>query len=68
MYERESFKEIVSMNWNWLTGGSLRECYCSRMWREERMNRVYILNWIYFIISGCNDIGHCQRVARGGSK
>jgi len=65
---RETLREVLSMNWNWITGGSLKECYCSRMWKEGRIGTVWMLNWIYFIVSGCNDVGHCQRVAKGGNK
>ena len=68
MYERESFREVVSMLINWCTGGSLKECYCARCWRERKEGRVLFLNWLYYNLSRGVDIDHCQRVSRGGKK
>lgn len=66
--KHETFREAFSMIINWCLGGSLKEMYCSRCWREKRLRNIYLLNWLYFIFSGYKDTNHCKRVHEDGEK
>ena len=64
---RENLSEVISMNFNWILGGSLREMLCERLLREGKYNTVYWVNWLCFWFF--NDKNHCQSIIeRKGSK
>lgn len=58
---------LISRLVNVLSGGSFKEYYCARMWREGRTNRIIFLNWIFFYINP-SEINHCKRVHDNDSK
>jgi hypothetical protein len=68
MFRHETTEEAVSMLFNWLTGHSITEMYCARCYRENKITQMLIINWIYFLLTRRNDIGHCERVYQGGTK
>ena len=62
----ETFWEWFSKNYNWIRGGSLREMYCSRIYRENSVNKILFYNWVFFILF--NETNHCQRIYKKGKK
>lgn len=52
---------------NRLTGGSIDEYYCSRVYRENKVRHILVLNWIFFVVN-TDDVNHCKRVNESGRK